>query len=305
MKWLRNLFAAPRQKAADCFEQGRVALDQNDFDLAISWFNACIEQTPGQSLGFFGRGFAHLKKGDYDRAIADLSEAIRLRPDNAYSYYYRSLCYSGKGRATLEAADFERALKLGAQVGEPALEGAPGAVNSGEEIVMALRAALCEAARHDMDETVRALAGKAFTQLDSQSPARVPALLEALRHEEPDIRFGAAQTLGDMGADARPALATLVQALQDRHLGVRLQAARAVWLIDRQVPPVIPVLIEALQGEDEVLRWIAADCLGEIGPAAGAAGPALQAALHRSFEIAHARTGVALALERVTRSVPS
>lgn len=301
MKWLKNLFASPKQSAANCFEQGKIALDQNDFDLAISWFNACIQQSPGQSPGYFGRGFAFLKKGDYDRAIADLSEAIRLRPDNAYSYYYRSLCYSGKGRATLEAADFERALRLGAQIDDSPDAAASDGVHTGEEIVMALRAALCEAARHDMDETVRALAGKAFTQFDTQSPMRVPALVEALRHEEPEIRFGAAQALGDLGATARPALATLMQALRDRHLGVRLQAARAVWLIDKQVQPALPILIEALAAEDEVLCWIAADCLGEIGPAAKAAVPALHTASQRPFEIAHAKTGVLLALDRVGR----
>src|SRR6516162_3950480 len=62
MPWLLDWFKSPRRKAADCFEKGRLALDQNDFDLAISWFNACIHHDPTGDTGFFGRGFAQLKK---------------------------------------------------------------------------------------------------------------------------------------------------------------------------------------------------------------------------------------------------
>ena len=289
--WLQT----PRQKAVDCFKKGQAALDGNDLDLAISWFNACIGHDTLDAMGFYGRGFAYLKKADYDRAIADLSEAIRLAPDNAYSYYYRSLCYSGKGRGTLEGADLERALKLGAQLAD-APEATP---ERSEEIVMALRAALRETSLHGLDETVRALAGQAFTQLDSQAPSQVPALLAALRAEEPEVRFGAAQTLGDLGPAGRPALGALTQALRDRNQGVRLQAARALWLIDQQVDTTLPVFIEAVGADDEVLCWIAADCLGDIGPRAAAAVPALQKALERNFEIEHARTGISLALERI------
>jgi len=302
MKWLLDRFKSPRQKAADCFAKGKLALDANDFDLAISWFNACIQHDPSHATGFYGRGFANLKKADYDRAIADLSEAIRLGPDNAYSYYYRSLCYSGKGRGTLEGIDLEKAMRLGAQIdaAQDAATGSPAApIESSAEVVMALRAALREVSLHDLNDTVRALAGRAMTQLDSRAPSQLPALLDALRNDEPAIRFSAAHSLGDLGPAARPALGPLTQTLQDRDLGVRVQAARAVWQIDRQADAALPVLMEAVQSDDEVLRWIAADCLGEIGPKAAAAVPALREALKRPAEIEHVRTGIALALERI------
>src|SRR5262249_46779834 len=146
MTWLLDWFKSPRQKAAACFQKGLQAVEENDFDLAISWFNACIQHDPTRDTGFYGRGFAHLKKLDFDRAIADLSEAIRLGPDNPYSYYYRSLCYCGKGRRTLEEGDLEKAMQLGAQ-----LDNASGADGTGspDEVVMALRAALWEMSRHD------------------------------------------------------------------------------------------------------------------------------------------------------------
>src|SRR5262249_30239291 len=159
-----------------------------------------------------------------------------LGPDNAYSYYYRSICYSGKGRKTYEGLDLEKARQLGAQV---EVAGGP------DEIVMALRAALGEMSRHDLDAPIRALAARSVVQLDAWAPAQVAALLEALRHDDPAIRFGAAHTLGDLGGAARPALASLKQALLDRDLGVRVQAARAVWLIDHQTEATIPILAEA------------------------------------------------------------
>ncbi|MBS0264077.1 MAG: HEAT repeat domain-containing protein [Planctomycetes bacterium] len=304
MQWLKSLFKKPDKDATACFEEGRSALDRHDFDLAISWFNACIRQAPQDSLGFFGRGFAQLKKGEFDQAIADLSEAIRLRPENAYSYYYRSLCYSGKGRQTLEAADLERALQLGAEVADAENEKSPEKTTTADEIIMALRAALHEAAEHDMDNTVRALAGKAISQLDQQAPSQIPALLTALRHSEPEIRFGAAQALGDAGKAAQSAVPALLLVLQDRHPGVRLQAARALWLIDRQVEAALPVLIEAVQQDDELLVWIAADCLGEMGPCAQPAQSALGAAWNRDYEISHVKTGLKLALDRISGVTP-
>src|SRR6516164_6805802 len=163
MAWLLDWFKGPRQKAASCFEKGRQALEENDFDLAISWFSACIQHDPTGDTGFMGRGFARLKKADYDSAIADLSEAIRLGPDNPYSYYYRSLCYCGKGRRTLEGVDLQKALRLGAQIDQ-----ASGVDGSGspDEVVMALRAALREMSLHDLDAPIRALAAGSITQLD-------------------------------------------------------------------------------------------------------------------------------------------
>lgn len=303
MNWLLKWFKTPRQKALECFARGKVALDVDaDFDLAISWFNAAIRHDPACASGYFGRGFAHLKKAEYDRAVADLSEAIRLGPENPYSYYYRSLSYCGQGKSAQEQADYERARRLGGPVEASAGQSplSPGSATlQGEELLLALRAALHETSLHDMDGTIRALAGQAMTHLDTQAPSQVPALLKVLRSEDPAARFGAAQTLGDLGENARPALDALTEALTDQNLGVRVQAARALWHVDRRAQQAIPVLTDAVKGDDEILCWIAADCLGEIGPEATLAIPVLHEALAREFKIAHVHTGIVLALERI------
>jgi hypothetical protein len=62
---------------------------------------------------------------------------------------------------------------------------------------------------------------------------------------------------------------------------------------------VVPVLAAAVRDGGEVLRWIAADCLGEIGPAARDAVPALRAALAQEGTLALVRQGLRLALERI------
>jgi hypothetical protein len=70
---------------------------------------------------------------------------------------------------------------------------------------------------------------------------------------------------------------------------------------DKAMPPARgrPNSRRPLRAEDEVLRWMAADCLGDIGPRAAAAVPALQSALQIHFEIAHVRTGLSIALDRI------
>jgi HEAT repeat protein len=80
---------------------------------------------------------------------------------------------------------------------------------------------------------------------------------------------------------------------------VRLEAAVALWRIDRSAGKVVPTLIKALRAEDELLRWIAADCLGDIGPEAADAVPTLLAALRENFKLGMIRLGVALALQRI------
>jgi hypothetical protein len=60
----------------------------------------------------------------------------------------------------------------------------------------------------------------------------LPHLIQALRHQRPEVRRGAALALGAMGEAARPATAELRQALDDRDAGVRDAAADALRRIE-------------------------------------------------------------------------
>jgi hypothetical protein len=51
--------------------------------------------------------------------------------------------------------------------------------------------------------------------------------------------------------------------------------------------------------DNELVCWVAAEWLGQLGPLAREAVPALRQALHRDFKIPLIRRGVLLALDRI------
>jgi HEAT repeat protein len=92
--------------------------------------------------------------------------------------------------------------------------------------------------------------------------------------------------------------------LWDEEASVRVGAALALWKIDRRRPLVLSVLTEALDNPNELICWIAADALGQMGPAAQEAAPALRQALRRDFRVSLVRAAVGLALERIDPQPP-
>jgi HEAT repeat protein len=169
-------------------------------------------------------------------------------------------------------------------------------------VLPVLRAALKETALQDADESVRSRAVHAILQAGPQPVSETAGLVDSLQDEIEVVRFHAAIALGELGyaPAARPSVPTLIHAaLWDEDPAVRVEAAMALWKIDRKGPLVIPALIKALADDNELICWIAADYLGQIGPEARQAVPALQHALRRPFKISLIRKGMALALERI------
>jgi HEAT repeat protein len=163
-----------------------------------------------------------------------------------------------------------------------------------------LRAALRTMILTDSDEEVRSTALQALAHLSADTHRSVEALVASLKDPLPYVRMNAAHALGQLGHKAINALPTLTTVLlYDPAPRVKLEAAVAVWRIDRRVVRALPVLIETLQQPDEVSCWVAADCLGEIGPEAAAAIPALQELLQRPFRSRLIHMSIALALERI------
>ena len=73
----------------------------------------------------------------------------------------------------------------------------------------------------------------------------------------------------------------------------------ALWKIGRKGPLVLAVLTEALGDANELVCWVAAECLGQMGPEAREAVPALRQALRRDYRLTLVQAGVRLALERI------
>jgi HEAT repeat protein len=155
-------------------------------------------------------------------------------------------------------------------------------------------------ALHDGDDRVRAEAARALLRAGPRPATQVSALVDALHSEVDVVRFHAAISLGDLGSVGRPAVAALIHtSLWDEDPAVRVEAAMALWKIDRKLPLVLNVLVHALEDANELICWIAAERLAQLGSAAREAIPALRQALHRDFRVSLIRKAVLLALERI------
>jgi HEAT repeat protein len=174
-------------------------------------------------------------------------------------------------------------------------------------VLPVLRTALGEVALHEEDDGVRTEAVRALLRAGPQPDTEVAALVDALHNEVDVVRFHAATTLGDFGPVGRSAVPDLIHAsLWDEEPAVRMGAAMALWKIDNHREPlVLQVLTKALGDANELICWIAAEGLGQMGPAAREAIAALRQALQRDFRLSLARTGVRLALERIEAQTPA
>jgi hypothetical protein len=123
--------------------------------------------------------------------------------------------------------------------------------------------------------TIQILVGGKLTQ-----PEVRDAFIDRLTDSNEWVRAFACTGLGQMKEKAIKALPELKQTLQDKEFYVRVSAARAMFAIDPTTgPSVIEVLIEGLTAKDSSVRRSAAKGLGELGPAARPALPALRHAL--------------------------
>jgi HEAT repeat protein len=139
----------------------------------------------------------------------------------------------------------------------------------------ALRRAL-----NDSHLGVRVHAARAVWQMTCEADAVLPPLVAALSGSDTDLRNCAISALGTMGPAARSALPLVSPFLKDPKAEVRVSAAHAVWCISGTSGDALPILLAGLNSKEDV--WIAAHALGELGPEAKAALPALRRLAERS-----------------------
>lgn len=111
--------------------------------------------------------------------------------------------------------------------------------------------------------------------------------IKELRNPDPDVRCNAADILRGLAFDAVAAIPALAEALRDLDEQVRAYCAHALLdighAVHRRVPSAlptltatIPVLVTALSDQYAEVRSLAAGALGVVGPAAASAVPKLR-----------------------------
>ena len=164
---------------------------------------------------------------------------------------------------------------------------------------VAARPALVRALR-DEDPLVARDAARALGALGTMAAPSVPALVRALSNKDGHLRIYAAEALASIGPDAAAATPSLTKALGDPVAGVRWAAGEALAAMGPLAAPAVPRLIDALKDEFLMVRICAAGALGHIGTTAAAALDPLRAAA--TDPALHAEA--VWALERITGDAP-
>lgn len=136
--------------------------------------------------------------------------------------------------------------------------------------------ALVKATR-DPSEQVRVHAVRALGDLKAEQA--IDALINTLHDRSPEVVLFAAQSLGEIGPPAAPAVPELLNLLENDCSATRNVAAIALAEIGMGVDQAVPVMIEDLALPDESSRYEAALALGYMGQAAQPAIPALKTLL--------------------------
>jgi S1-C subfamily serine protease/Flp pilus assembly protein TadD len=92
--------------------KARVALINNDNNLALEEINAAIALAPQHMLCYFLRGFIYMARKEYIPAEADFTKVIGMQPDFSGAYTQRGRALMFQNRVDQAITDFNRALSL-------------------------------------------------------------------------------------------------------------------------------------------------------------------------------------------------
>lgn len=126
-------------------------------------------------------------------------------------------------------------------------------------------------------EYVRSGTAWALGQIGPAAEGAVPLLIATIPPRQASVRRNTPLALGKIGPAAKSAVPTLLGLLDDPDRGVRANAAAALWKIDRH-DRAIPFLVEMIRRGTGSGPYKAVDALGQLGPDAAPAVPALAAA---------------------------
>jgi HEAT repeat protein len=161
---------------------------------------------------------------------------------------------------------------------------------------------LVEALKTTEDGDLRAEMQFTLAKIGPTAEAAIPELIKSLDSEHEEVKQSAIYALGKIGPPSADAVEKLKPHLEHEDDELRTVSVWALLQIcpdnEEIVGLAIPALIEALKDEVEIVRIEAAAALGQIGPKAEAAVPALEK-LVASDAHAHVREVAADAVRQI------
>jgi HEAT repeat protein len=138
----------------------------------------------------------------------------------------------------------------------------------------------------DPEARVRERAARALGEFGPAAQAAFPTLVELVKGDDAAARKTALAVLDKLGPPGKERLAEL-KALLDRKapLEARQYALTALGKLGGDAVGAVGVLAEAMQDPEAKIRVRAAAALGDLGPAAREAAPALRAVLRKSDDV--------------------
>lgn len=129
-----------------------------------------------------------------------------------------------------------------------------------------------------------------WSKLNRGNPQTLlPAVIELLEEDRPDIRMNAADVLAFTPGDSRAAASnSLLETLEDEDALVRLAAAHSLVILGLFVDPAVAVIVTELENPDETIRGTAAYRLRSAGPKGAAGIPAIVRVVRLKKDEAHA-----------------
>lgn len=114
----------------------------------------------------------------------------------------------------------------------------------------------------DPDYAVRQASITALAQL---APESIPVLAAALKDPKVEIRLAAVESLSQAGPQGVPALPALIEAWKDTDKNVRLRIGDLFQKLEGAAAPAAPALVQSLSEPDREIRLKACDVLGRCG----------------------------------------
>lgn len=130
------------------------------------------------------------------------------------------------------------------------------------------------------DAKERAGAAEALARMGAEARAAAVALVRASGDREPRVRDWAVATLEELGPPPESEIKPLAALANNPDLNIAYWACTLLGRLKEKSAPATPQLIESLaKHEDLAVRQRAAWALGQIGPGAKTAAPALEQAM--------------------------